>query len=73
MIKLIFNSARKFFLFRVYKYYLIVSIIIIKNSGIKELIRKRGWMFLLIIIFYYAVRDFILYIIIPFLIVEGFI
>jgi len=63
----------KFILFKFYKYYIIDSIIIVKNHGLKELFKRRGWKFLLIIISYYAVRDSVIYIIIPFLIAKGFI
>lgn len=66
----------KFFLFKLYKYYVIDSLIIIKNFGFKELIKRRGWKFLLVIVSYYAVRDTIVYIILPYLlaseIVESF-
>jgi hypothetical protein len=61
----------KFILFRLYKYYIIDSIIIVKNHGLKELFKRRGWKFLLIIISYYAVRDSIIYIVIPYLITKG--
>jgi len=61
----------KFILFKFYKYYIIDSIIIVKNHGLKELFKRRGWKFLLIIISYYAVRDSVIYIIIPYLIAKG--
>jgi len=63
----------KFILFRLYKYYIVDSIIIVKNYGLKELFKRRGWKFLLIIISYYAVRDSVIYIIIPYLIAKGII
>ncbi len=59
------------FIKQFYKYYFIDSIKIVKESGFKELLKKRGWKFLLIIISYYIVRDSILYIIIPYLIAIG--
>ncbi len=65
------NKANRIFLFRVYKYYIIDSIIIVKKEGIKSLIKKRGWKFLLIIVSYYAVRDTIVYILIPLMIAKG--
>jgi len=61
----------KFILFKFYKYYIIDSIIIVKNHGLKELFKRRGWKFLLIIISYYAVRDSIVYIILPYLVANG--
>jgi hypothetical protein len=69
--KAVLKSVNKFILVRLYKYYVIDSIIIVKNFGIKELIRKRGWMFLLIIVSYYAVRDSIVYILLPYLLANG--
>ena len=63
----------KFILFKFYKYYIIDSIIIVKNHGLKELFKRRGWKFLLIIVSYYAVRDSLIYIIIPYLIAKGII
>jgi hypothetical protein len=69
--KAVLKSVNKFILVRLYKYYVIDSIIITKNFGIKELIRKRGWKFLLIIVSYYAVRDSIVYILLPYLLANG--
>jgi len=69
--KAVLKSVNKFILVRLYKYYVIDSIIIAKNFGIKELIRKRGWKFLLIIVSYYAVRDSIVYILLPYLLANG--
>ena len=63
----------KFILFKFYKYYIIDSIIIVKNHGLKELFKRRGWKFLLIIVSYYAVRDTVIYIIIPYLVAKGII
>jgi len=69
--KTIAKTLDKFFLFRLYRYYVIDSILIVKNEGFKQLLRKRGWKFLLIIITYYAIRDSILYLIIPYLVLHG--
>jgi hypothetical protein len=69
--KAVLKSVNKFILVRLYKYYVIDSIIITKNFGIKELIRKRGWKFLLIIVSYYTVRDSIVYILLPYLLANG--
>jgi hypothetical protein len=71
--KVVSNVSDKFVLFRFYKYYIIDSIIIVKNHGLKELFKRRGWKFLLIIISYYAVRDSIIYIILPYLVAIGII
>jgi len=71
--KEISNVTGKFILLRFYKYYIIDSIIIAKNHGIKELFKRRGWKFLLIIISYYAVRDTVIYLIIPYLVAKGII
>lgn len=73
MMKEISNVADKFILVRFYKYYIIDSIIIVKDHGIKELFKRRGWKFLLIIISYYAVRDTLIYLIIPYLVAKGII
>ena len=67
------NVSDKFILFRLYKYYIIDSVIIVKNHGLKELFNRRGWKFLLIIVSYYAVRDSVIYIIIPYLVAKGII
>jgi hypothetical protein len=71
--KVISNVSDKFILLRAYKYYIIDSIIIVKNHGLKELFKRRGWKFLLIIISYYAVRDTVIYLVIPYLIAKGII
>jgi len=73
VLKTITRSADKFLLFRLYKYYIIDSIIIVKREGFKSLIKKRGWKFLLIIAGYYAVRDTIIYLLIPLIIAKGLI
>ena len=58
-------------LFRVYKHYIIDSVLILKRHGFRELVRQRGWKFLLVIASYYLVRDTILYLAIPLLVVRG--
>ena len=57
---------------RLYKHYIIDSILIVKRSGFKELLRKRGWRFILFIVSYYLVRDTLLYVVIPYCIARGF-
>ena len=69
--KVISVVVDRFILFRLYKYYIIDIIIIVKDHGLKELFKRRGWKFLLIIVSYYAVRDSIIYIVIPYLIAKG--
>ena len=71
MLTVIAKTIQQNFLFRLYKYYIIDSILIIKNSGFKELLRQRGLKFFLIIFAYYLVRDSLIYIIIPFCIARG--
>jgi len=63
----------KFSLFRHYKYYVLDSIYIVRNYGFKTLLALRGFKILLLIIFYYLIRDSILYLIIPFFIAKEFI
>ncbi len=59
--------------FRLYKTYIIESILIVKNHGFKEVINRKGIKFLVVIFLYYLIRDSIIYIIIPVLIAKGFI
>jgi hypothetical protein len=59
------------FLFSVYKYYIIDSVLIIKNRGLKELLRTRGLKFILVVIAYYIARDSMIYLVIPFLVARG--
>ncbi len=63
--------AAKNIIVRLYKYYIIDSIIIVKSEGLKALLKKRGWKFFAIIISYYAVRDTVVYVLVPFLIAQG--
>jgi len=58
-------------LFRLYKHYIIDSALILKRFGFKELVRQRGWKFLLAIFAYYLVRDTILYVAIPLCVARG--
>lgn len=59
--------------FRLYKAYILDSILIVKNHGFKELLKRKGLKFLVVIFLYYFIRDSIIYIIIPVLIAKGFI
>jgi hypothetical protein len=58
-------------LFRVYKHYIIDSVLILKRHGFRELVRERGWKFILVIASYYLVRDTILYVAVPLLVARG--
>jgi hypothetical protein len=57
--------------FRSYKHYVIDSALILKRQGFKELVRQRGWKFLLAIAGYYLVRDTMLYVAVPLLVARG--
>ena len=46
---------------------------IYKESGFKGLIKEGGWKLLFFFFMYYLIRDSILYILIPYLIVKGII
>ena len=63
--------AAKNILIRLYKYYIIDSIILVKREGFKSLLQKRGWKIFAIVIGYYTVRDTLFYIVIPFLFAQG--
>jgi hypothetical protein len=56
---------------RVYKHYIIDSVLILKRHGFRELVRQRGWKFLLAIAGYYLVRDTMLYVAVPLLVARG--
>jgi hypothetical protein len=58
-------------LFRLYKHYIIDSALILKRCGVRELVRQRGWKFLVGIFTYYLVRDTILYLAIPLWVARG--
>ncbi len=46
---------------------------LIREKGLKGFVREKGWKVVILIFAYYLVRDTTLYIIIPFLIAQGFI
>jgi len=46
---------------------------IIKKDGIKSFIKQKGWKVIALIFSYYLVRDTILYIILPYLIINNII
>ncbi len=63
--------AAKNILIRLYKYYIIDSILIVKREGFKALLKKRGWKVFAVVIGYYALRDGIIYVLIPFFAAQG--
>ncbi len=65
------TSLRHNPLVRLYKNYVIDSILIIKRHGFKELIRRRGWKIVWIVGGYYLVRDTLVYIVLPYCIARG--
>ena len=44
---------------------------LLREEGIKDFTKKRGWKVLWTIVIFYAIRDGILYILLPFLIYLG--
>ena len=46
---------------------------LIKKDGLKEFIRQKGWKIVAGIFIYYLIRDSILYILIPYLIINNII
>ena len=47
-------------------------IAVFKEDGFKGVLRKGGWKILFYFFMFYLIRDSILYILIPFLVVKGF-
>lgn len=46
---------------------------LLREKGVKEFIRVKGWKVVAAICLYYLIRDTLLYIVIPFMIAQGFI
>jgi hypothetical protein len=44
---------------------------LIRENGIREFIKQKGWKVLAVIVLYYLIRDTILYIIIPYLVINN--
>lgn len=65
------NSVRQNILFRLYKHYIIDSILIVKRHGFKQLIRERGWKVVGVVVGYYLVRDTLVYIVVPYCVARG--
>ncbi len=62
-------SFKEFFKFKFISKY----VAIFKKDGFKGLIKEGGWKLLVFFFLYYLIRDSILYILIPYLIVKGII
>lgn len=60
------------FLFGLYKFYIIDSLLIVKNHGFKTLLQQRGKKLFLVVFSYYLIRDTFLYILLPYAIAQGF-
>jgi hypothetical protein len=58
-------------LLRLYKHYVIDSLLIINRHEFKKLSRQKGWKFLVMVGGYYVVRDTILYVVIPVFLARG--
>lgn len=65
------KSLRQNLIFKLYAHYLVDSILLVKQFGCKELLRRRGKKFFYAIIGYYLVRDTVLYLIIPYAVARG--
>jgi hypothetical protein len=63
--------AQKNPLFRYYKHYILDSAVILKRHGFRELLRRRGLKFFLLIAGYYLIRDTLLYVAIPVCVARG--
>jgi hypothetical protein len=57
--------------FRLYRYAVIDSLLIVKRHGLRELLRQRGWRFFAAVIAYYLIRDLLLYVVVPLCIARG--
>ena len=62
------DSFRTSVLFRWYKFFILDSVAIIRESGFKTFLQKRGWKVIAVVITYYLIRDTFLYILLPYLI-----
>lgn len=65
------QTLRQNFLFKLYQHYVIDSILLVKQFGFKELLRRRGLKFFCVLIGYYLVRDTLLYVLLPYAIARG--
>jgi len=46
---------------------------LLREKGIKEFVRLKGWKIVVAIVVFYLIRDTLLYIVIPFMIAQGLI
>jgi hypothetical protein len=46
---------------------------LLREKGLREFLRLKGWKIVAAIILFYLVRDTLLYLVIPFMIAQGFI
>ena len=65
------QTLRRNFIIKLYKHYIIDSILLVKQFGFKELLRRRGKKVFYAVIGYYLVRDTVLYLIIPYAVARG--
>ena|GEM_PF-1209958 len=56
---------------RLYRYVVLDSLRIVKAHGLRELLRQRGWKFVVGIVAYYLVRDTLLYLVLPLCLARG--
>jgi len=62
------DGFRTSVLFRWYKFFILDSVAIIRESGFKTFLRQRGWKVIAVVITYYLIRDSFLYILLPYLV-----
>lgn len=53
---------------RLYRFAVVESLLIVKERGLRELLRRRGWKFVAGVIAYYCVRDTLIYVVLPLLV-----
>lgn len=70
-VAVITHTIRQNIFFRLYKFYIIDSILIVKRQGFKSLIRERGWKVVGVVVGYYLIRDTLLYIVVPYFVARG--
>jgi hypothetical protein len=56
---------------RCYRYCIVDSLRILRQSGLRGLLRERGWRFVAGVIAYYLVRDTLLYVVLPLCVARG--
>lgn len=68
--RVVFVALRQNVIVQMYRHYFVESVLIVKRSGLRELVRRRGWKFVVAIAAYYLVRDTIMYVILPYCITQ---